>query len=234
MSIIASFPNSVWDGLTENREIPGDIKNPDDRDWDRMTVEIRAMQQHLNVLFSGSDDNHIELVEPVWDDLRLTASHVRVPAEQNPTWTAYKGAQVLAFADQSVEVNEEIIYYLTQLPHRYLPGSLIVPHVHWVGEDTGAQDVVWQLTYSWANHDDVFPAETTIVTPADTNSGNHQVTRFAPVDGTGMEWSSMIIGSLSRKSSAVEDTYAGKNAYLLELDFHYQVGQFGSHLESDY
>ena len=165
-----------------------------------------------------------------WDDLRVSVNSLKVPTVNPPAWTAYKGSQVLAFEDQAVEGNEEIVYFLVQLPHCWKYGSDLMAHVHWVCEDNTAGNCRWKLTYSWANIDGTFPTESTLTVDAAAGGAadTHVLGNLGAIDGDGKTLSSMLICSLSRNSSHANDTLTGKDAYLLEIDFHYEIDSFGS------
>ena len=178
-------------------------------------------------------NNVFPLRTPEWADLLIPVTSVRVPGAQAPTWTTYKGTQVLAFSDQGVAGNEERVYFSIQLLHSYKEGSDISPHIHWVGEDNSAGDVAWQLSYSWANINAAFPTET-LLAVADANSTTldyHNMTELPDIVGTGKTLSSMLLCELRRNSSNVLDTFAGKDAYLLEFDVHFQMDTPGSQQE---
>lgn len=184
---------------------------------------------------SFEDDGTMEMVgaATVWEDLRTPVSAVRLSGTKPPTWTSYKSSEVLGFSDQAIVGNEEQIFFNLQLSHAYLEASNIYPHVHWVPEDNTGGNVRWELTYSWANIDGTFPAATTsyINASANTTTDKHLLSSFTPIDGTGKEISSMLICSLKRNSSNALDTYNGKSAYFLEVDFHYQADTIGSRTE---
>jgi len=165
-----------------------------------------------------------------WDDLRVAANNVKVPATKGPAWTVYKASIVLAFSDQAVEANEERVYFVIQLPHGYKEGTNLRPHVHWAGEDNTAGDVVWKLSYSWANMLGTFPPETSILLAASNSlvTDYHNYAQLPEITGTGQEISSIVLCSLRRNSNNVLDTYCAKLAYLLEFDIHYQKDTLGS------
>lgn len=166
-----------------------------------------------------------------WDDLRTPAGGLRLPATNPPQEVAYQGSIVLAFEDEAV--NEDIIYFMVQLPHNWKEGTNIHPHVHWTPEDNAGGNVRWTFTYSWANVDGTFPAQTsdTITAAAGTTADKHLKSEFTTIVGTGKTISSMLICSLKRNSSDAGDTYTGKDARLLEFDFHYEIDSFGSFSE---
>lgn len=217
----SEFPGVVWNGLSDytQRTSRDDTIRPNFQDWDKIVAETIAMQRWQN--------------PPWWEDIRVAVNTVRVPPAQPPTWTAYKGTQILAFADQAVEGNEERVYFTVQFPHTYIEGTNIRPHVHWVGEDNTAGDVVWKLTYSWASMQGVFPTETAIII-ASANSlttDYHNYAALPEITGTGKEISSIMLCALKRNSSNAADTYSGKDAYLLEFDVHFLNNTLGSREE---
>jgi hypothetical protein len=175
-------------------------------------------------------DNVFPLRHPEWDDMRIAIGNVTLPSVQKPTWTDFKGGKVLAFADQANLANEERVFFVAQLPHSYKEGTDLYAHIHWIGEDNTAADVAWQLSYSWQSFTDAFPAETNVVAIAANNLtiDAHNISELATLDGTGQRISSMLICSLRRNSSNAADTFTGKDAYLLELDFHFAMDTLGS------
>ena len=93
-----------------------------------------AVVQALNVL---SRDRM--LAAEVWDDLRVAASAVRVPAVGGPDWAQVsdtgKGSTGI-FSLFFSPTAEESVYFPAQLPHGYKQGSDIEFHVHWMPEVT--------------------------------------------------------------------------------------------------
>jgi len=200
----------------------------------RMLIGLGGNVKLMNqLILEGSNERTLELDPALWDDMRVPVNSVKIPGSNNPGDASFKGGLILAFSDQAVLGNEEYVYFTAQLPHTYKEGEDIESHVHWVGEDATIGDVYWRLTYSWANIGDAFPAESTIYV-ADTNSAiadTHNKVYFESISGTGKKISSMLVCSLSRHSSNILDTFGGKDAYLLEIDFHFPVNTLGSRQE---
>lgn len=165
----------------------------------------------------------------VWNDQQVNISSVRLPAVNAPTWTAYKGSQVLAFSGSQ----DNSIYFTAQISHKYEEGSDIDFHIHYVPEDNTAGNVRWVFTYSWANKFAVFPAETTttviIATPGITDQHTREI--IDPIDSTGKNISSLLLCSLTRTGSHGSDTYDAKDIYLVALDFHAKLDTVGSRTE---
>lgn len=168
------------------------------------------------------------LSDPAWDDLRVSVNSVKLAGVRDPEWVSYRDGLVLSFGDEAV--NEEIVFFTVQLPHAWKEGTDIEAHVHWVPEDNATGNVRWLLTYSWANIGGAFGASAPLpVNGAAPGVANvHALAELGTIAGAGKTLSSMLVCSLKRESGNAGDTFTGKNAYLLEIDFHYQVDKFGS------
>ena len=170
------------------------------------------------------------LEKAVWANIWITTHSVRLHGARTPTWTDYKDSSVLAFSDQAAENNEEIVYFALYIPARYKEDTHIHLCIDWVGEDATAGDVVWKMTYSRGPVDGVFPGATAI-TKASANSpvaDTHIVSHFDLIDGTGFKVHDVLLCSLRRNSSNVLDTFAGKDAYFLGIDVHFQADTLGT------
>jgi hypothetical protein len=155
----------------------------------------------------------------LWEDLRSPATAINPPGlVSDPDFDTTNG--VWLFDDSSTE----LLYLISQMPHDYLPGTAVEPHVHWVQPAAG--NVYWQLDYKWFNVGDLVPAAfTTLATSTGTytySAGNlHQQTSFGSVDGTDMKQSSTWIIKVSRVGGNGADTMVG-DAGFLEFDIHYR------------
>jgi hypothetical protein len=184
------------------------------------------------VLDCGTDKT-LELAETVWDDLRVNPSTVRLPGTNPPTIQAYKGSTVLSFEDAG---GDDTISFNVQLPHNYKEGTDVKFHVHWTidtsGAGAGAENMKWDFTYSWANANSSFPAEssgTVTVDVQNDTADDHMIDGVVTMTGAGKNVSSIIICSLTRDTS-VADNYGG-HAYLLSADFHHEIDTMGSRQE---
>lgn len=172
-----------------------------------------------------------------WDDLRVTLDNGSNAAQINSI-PGVSGPQLWYFRyGQGVEA----MSFQVQLPHTWVEGTTIYPHLHWTPRGNNVSgNVEWNLEYSWANYDattvQVFPDITTNSVVASPASGNfvqngHYITALstanAGIDGTGKKISSILICRLWRNSSTSGDTY-NDDAGLLFLDFHIQIDGYGS------
>ena len=96
--------------------------------------------------------------------------------------------------------------------------------------------VVWGLEYTWINIGDVFN-NTTILTGGTTHSSvgtvsvyEHAVTEIGIINGTGKLLSSMFLCRIYRDATNPSDNF-NDDAYLFEIDFHYEIDSDGSHQE---
>ena len=172
-----------------------------------------------------------------WDDLRVTLDNGSNAAQINSI-PGISGPQLWYFRyGQGVEA----MSFQVQLPHTWVEGTTIYPHLHWTpGGSNVSGDVEWNLDYTCVNYDattvQVFPAITTNSVVASPASGNfvqngHYITALstanAGIDGTGKKISSILICRLWRNSSTTGDTY-NDDAGVLFLDFHIQIDGYGS------
>lgn len=170
-----------------------------------------------------------ELNPPVYDDLQINISTARSPASLAPTWTPYKGSQVPAFSDSQVNV----IYFSAQLPHGYKEGTNLDFHIHVAYPDNAWGKSRWYMTYSWADFNDTFPANLSaekIQTSMNTTDYHQKITLSSNINGVGKKISSILLCSIQRTGTALEDDYANV-IYLVGADFHYQKDTMGSRTE---
>jgi len=164
-----------------------------------------------------------------WDDLRFPASVLRLPGSSPPTATDYVGSQVLAFPTNA----DATIHFLVQMPHSWIEGTDITPHIHYAlsADGTDPDSVRWVFTYSWADIDEAIEEPTSAnVTDIVTSlvDSTHYLLDLGTLDGDGKTISSILLCSLTRDIS--EDDYGG-SIYLLEIDIHYLTDGKGSRQE---
>lgn len=186
-----------------------------------------------DLVISCPSQKTMKLDTVVWNDLRTPVTAIKLGSTNPPSWVAFQSSEVLSFSDQAIEGDEELVAFAVQLPHNYKEGTNITPHIHWAAADTSAGNVIWKFSYSWANQDVNFPNPTiTTCVAANIATANcHIYTALTTMNGVGKTLSSMVLCSLRRNSSDANDTYNSQNAYLLEVDFHYQLDTLGSRQE---
>ncbi len=165
----------------------------------------------------------------VWDDLRFPAQGINpAGAAAAPTVDTATRPGTLLFSGTA----ENIIGGVAQMPHAWLNGDPIHPHVHWAKTTNGAGGVVWQFRYAIASVGGVFgpySAWEDCTNPVSNNdvADNHALAEFSYIDMTGFTDSCIILWQVRRNPAAVADTYAA-NARFFEFDIHYRVGKLGS------
>jgi len=178
-----------------------------------------------------------------WEDLRVPTTSLKERDVDMPKWDVFiddaggPGVYLHWFDDQDgVTDKEEELFFTAQMPHGWKEGSDIKPHVHWTTKDDATgKNVEWGLQYVWANVTQQFSSTTTIIYTNNTigtpGIRQHLISTFPTIVGTGHTLSSMLICRLFRHSSHANDTFDGKEAGLIEIDFHYQIDSDGSNEE---
>lgn len=166
---------------------------------------------------------------PAWNDLRVSLESTRInPATSKPDLINFIGnTKVYGFDPSSVEG----VTFSLQMPHNYIIGSRLRPHIHFSPTTTNVGDIVFGLECTMSDVNGTFPSTTTVYATATTSGivGKHQILSFPEISGF-QGTSGMICCYLFRNATDSGDTYTGDVA-VLEYDIHYQVGSFGSRQE---
>jgi hypothetical protein len=165
----------------------------------------------------------------VWDDVRVAASSIRIQGVSNiPDWGGVGDGNLYALAFDPTTMEQ--VFFTVQLPHTYKLGTNIHPHIHWMPETTDTGTVRWGLEYEWVNIGDSMTGGSTITIDDDGDGTllKHQIAEFAELSGVGKGMSSMLICRVYR--DATNDDFAD-DAYLLEIDFHFEIDSLGSRQE---
>jgi len=164
-----------------------------------------------------------------WDDLRFPVQGINPAGAVNaPAVDTAVFPGTLLF--DSAIVNT--IVGVAQMPHAWLVGSSIHPHIHWAKTSAAAGGVVWEFRYAIAGIGGVFGAYSayeacTNPIPSSDTLNKHAVAAWSQIDMTNFGESTMIVWQLQRNTAAAGDTYAA-DARLFEFDIHFQVSRFGS------
>ena len=172
-----------------------------------------------------------------WNDLSVNVTAASTPSGLSaPTLAQFmddaagtsSGVFLLSFS----ATQQEDIVFTVQLPHTYVEGTNIAPHIHWSPDGTDTGNCVWELEYTWQNVNGTYgdTVVDTITVAADGVAGKHQVDEFTDISGTGKNVSAILVGRLSRVGDNGSDTLTDE-AFLLAFDFHIQVNSIGSDLE---
>jgi hypothetical protein len=119
---------------------------------------------------------------------------------------------------------EQEVFFDVQLPHGWVEGSEIRPHVHFTTLTQTATSITWGLEYTWSNIDEIFP-NSTIITQATACpvAYTHTIGNLGTISGTGKKISSILNCRLFR----VPGGYAG-GVLLLSVDIHIMLNSIGS------
>lgn len=168
-----------------------------------------------------------------WDDVVVPA-FAAGSGQSAPSPGAFgpSGAlQALMFQPSTIV---DQLYFTCQLPHRWLEGSPLHPHIHWSRTanpgSASATNVVWGIEYSFATIEGTFLAPTTLRITNGVASANwvHQLSEFEPaITHTTNKVSSVLVGRIFRDATNTSDTY-DQNAALLSFDIHIIQNSLGS------
>ena len=170
-----------------------------------------------------------------WDDLRVSAASLRVPAANAPTLTKNmdNGAGSVGIWQLNFSaINRNDVFVEFQMPPNRLPESDMNLHFHWIPLNNDGGNVLWECELALSNLNNTFAVTATgVVQVLTVNAGarlNQNVhTALTTVSGQGVEMSAFLVARLSRMAADGADTYTGEAA-LLGIDMHYRINTFGS------
>ena len=161
----------------------------------------------------------IEIAAPFYEDLRFPATPGLLnPAVAKPDYD-YTNIGYL-FDPTSLES----IYIIAQMPHDWVTGSTIYPHVHWMPTTTNTGNVFWAIEAKWTNINDTDAGSVSTYSGLDAGDGTaykHQYFELGlGIAGTGKTNSSIISIRVFRFANHASDTYTG-DALLKEFGIRY-------------
>jgi len=171
-----------------------------------------------------------------WEDLRVPVTSTKKGGVNDPDFeqvlTDGAGSQgVYAFAFD--KTSEQELFFNVQVPHNWKIGTDLCAHVHWAPKDTDTGTIQWGLEYTLAERDGVFGASTIILSVATAAPGvalTHKELCTGDIDMSAVTTLSPMLMCRVFRNVAV-DTY-NNDAYLIEVDFHYQIDSLGSASET--
>lgn len=162
----------------------------------------------------------------VWKDIFFPMSPPKTTGAGNPTLTTWLG-NLRGF---SFAVNDAHDFDPQEFAHDGKEGTTATFHIHFVSRTNVAADraVKWQLEYSQANRNGVFPAPTTVsyeaVIPANTAANTHMAFDIATFT-TGNIAGQMFV-RLTRIAAA--GTAPAADPIVIGVHYHYEIDTVGS------
>lgn len=196
---------------------------------------------NTNMVIEADGTPRLDNSATVWNDLMVFPDATTKGGSNPPEWgTTFmknaggtsKGVYLWMFAPNQ----EEELHFTVQIPHDYKLGSDIYPHVHWttaVGTPSGT-NVVWGLEYTLIAVGGSFPNTVTILSGTlipecnpPSGTGQHLITPFSAISGTGLGISSVMVCRLFRAVGDPSDIFPNAVG-LLGFDIHYEQDTQGS------
>jgi hypothetical protein len=168
-----------------------------------------------------------------WDDLRFPAQGINPPgAASDPAVNTTTG--LLGFSGTA----DNIIAGVAQMPHSWIPGTAVRPHLHLRFPTSASANSRWKLVYDVADGATPFVnnygtyTDGGTITVANPQDAKAEVpASFSEVSMSGLLESAVIMWRITRLAAtdaADTDTSA---AVLLEFDIHYQSNKLGTQEE---
>jgi hypothetical protein len=165
-----------------------------------------------------------------YDDVRVEASGINPPgAAADPTRNTTTG--LLEFSGSA----DNIICAQTELPHDWVKGSLVYPHIHTRHTVAASANTRCKFEYDYANpnadfneNSGTYEATETITVANPNNVKRHHMSAFSPIY-VGNAYSTIIQWKLTRLANSDAADNDTQVAALLALDFHY-LKKFGGSL----
>lgn len=170
---------------------------------------------------------------PTWDDIRISGSSTRQQGLSAPDFDVFTGG---IYQTMFPAGSKKDTFFNVQLPHGYMEGSDMHPHLHLSFSTAGEGRVDMELEYEFASIGGHYNGGPTHTDNASYNIAvggeqyHHVILPFATISGQMAPGephliSCMLIGRVSRRGDT--DTYLGKVVFL-EFDLHFQRDTIGS------
>lgn len=165
-----------------------------------------------------------------WSDMTADLSAGKAVGANAPTWSAWNGGVMDAYAFDAATMNEMWITFHPN--HDIIEGSLYYPHIHWMPNTTSTGVVAWKVDICTAKGHNQAAFNTTPVTVdlADTVTSNSQYMHRIVEASTGIampEVDSLIMIRVYRDAADASDTFPDA-VFGLTVDIHYRKGKFAT------
>lgn len=165
-----------------------------------------------------------------WDDLSFPSQILRTGGASTEPSVDSDGTLIFAGT-----VNNQSIAVVAQLPHAWVDGTAIRPHVHLQFKTSASANTRWKLEYNTGSVNGNFMhalgTYTTLATVTVANPANvlkHVVASFGDLTMTGYKESAIIVWKISRLANTDALDTDTNACVLTEFDLHYQVGKSGT------
>lgn len=204
--------------------------------WVPVTGDAWDLDTRGGTITNSDDTIPYVKFKPHWDDLRVPATSTKLGGAKDPSFgqwiTDGLGSQGVYTYFFGSGIEEEV-FITVQMPHAWLEGSEIKPHVHWFPVANFSGTVVWGLEYLVLPPREIAaPGTTTTVASEAITAGpglvdQHLITGFPAIDMTDNPVSTILLFRLYRDATSPSDTY-GADTGFLEFDIHYLSDSIGS------
>lgn len=147
----------------------------------------------------------------------------------NPAELAVFKGNTLAYEFVDGSVSEAYVNW--DVPLQWATGTNLYAAIHWSpGANTNTGTVRWALEFTSAPVNGTFPDTTTFYVDAVISTASawkHCQNVSAPYSGSLVEPNERFLIRLYRNGASGTDTFAA-SAYLIGIDFYYQVNKFGT------
>jgi hypothetical protein len=201
----------------------------------------QEVQINTNLVIEADGTFRLDNAATVWNDLMVFPDATTKGGSNPPEWgTTFmknaggtsKGVYLWMFAPNQ----EEELHFTVQIPHNYKEGTDLHPHIHWTtvtGTPSGS-NVVWGLEYTVISVAGSFPFTQVLYTNSlisacnpPSGTGQHLISEFANISGTGLTISSIMVCRLFRATGNASDTFPNVVGFL-GFDIHYEQDTQGS------
>lgn len=146
-----------------------------------------------------------------------------------------KAPDLVNFASTTIKVaafdanTEEEVSHDIEIPHAYMAGEDIIPHLHWFPTTTDTGTVRFGLEYIIVSADGTVSTSTTIYAEdsGDGTANKRQDLSFAAIDGTSVNEGDQLYFRFFRDTDHANDTYTD-DAIVGTAGFHIPVNSIGS------
>jgi hypothetical protein len=183
-----------------------------------------------SVTFDSVTTGAFTLSTPVWDDLRFPSNAINPPGSVSAP-TRNSTTALLEFSGNS----DNIIAGIAQMPHSWLNGTDVHPHLHLRFPTANNLTSRWQFEYDLADlttdFTNSYGTYTLLGTVSAVNPNNtHQevLVSFGSLPMVGFTESTLIAWRITRLANSDPLDNDPSDIVLLEFDIHFEVYRLGS------